>query len=123
MYTSSVCRSTNLASRLDGEHPKHTNTKTNINNILFIINFFTTPTPDFPFPIFSYLCVNRLPMTTKDLRKEIGRVIQQVPDDFLSDVLSYLKQIEKKSVKDIVSFKHLKKIFKEDQELLEKLAK
>lgn len=62
-------------------------------------------------------------MTTKDLRKEISRVIQQVPDDFLSDILSYLKQIEKRSVKDIESFQHLKKIFKEDKELLEKLAK
>jgi len=62
-------------------------------------------------------------MTTKDLRKEINRVIQQVPDDFLNDVLSYLKQIEKKSAKDIESFRHLKQIFKEDHELLEKLAK
>ncbi len=62
-------------------------------------------------------------MTTKDLRKEINRVIQQIPDDFLNDILSYLKQIEKKSIKDIESSMHLKQIFKEDQDLLEKLAK
>ena len=62
-------------------------------------------------------------MTTKDLRKEINRVIQQNPDDFLNDILSYLKQIEKKSIKDIESSMHLKQIFKEDQDLLEKLAK
>ena len=62
-------------------------------------------------------------MTTKDLRKEINRVIQQVPDDFLNDILSYLKQIENKSSKDIESFKHIKQIIKEDRELLEKLAK
>ena len=62
-------------------------------------------------------------MATKDLRKEITRVIQHVPDDFLNDILDYLKKFEMKSKKDIESFKHLKQIFKEDQELLDKLAK
>ncbi|MCX6304686.1 MAG: hypothetical protein NT040_06945 [Bacteroidetes bacterium] len=62
-------------------------------------------------------------MTTKDLRKEINRVIQKVPDDFLTDILSYLKEVENKSKKDFESLRHLKQIFKEDQELLEKLSK
>jgi len=62
-------------------------------------------------------------MTTQDLRKEINRVIQQVPDDFLSDILSYLKEVEQKSSKEFAESKQLKQIFKEDQELLEKLAK
>jgi hypothetical protein len=62
-------------------------------------------------------------MTTKDIRKEINRVIQEVPENFLEDILSYLKQIEKKSKNDIETFSDLKRIFKEDQELLEKLAK
>lgn len=62
-------------------------------------------------------------MTTKDLRKEINRVIQHVPDDFLNDILSYLKQIENKSIKEVESFYHIRQIFKEDQELLEMLAK
>ena len=62
-------------------------------------------------------------MTTKDLRKEINRVIQKVPDDFLTDILTYLKEVENKSKKDFESLRHLKQIFKEDQELLEKLAK
>lgn len=62
-------------------------------------------------------------MTTKDLRKEINRVIQEVPDDILTDILSYLKEVENKSKKDFESLRHLKQIFKEDQELLEKLAK
>jgi hypothetical protein len=62
-------------------------------------------------------------MTTKDIRKEINRVIQEVPENFLEDILSYLKQIEKKSKNDIEAFSDLKRIFKEDQELLEKLAK
>jgi hypothetical protein len=33
-------------------------------------------------------------MTTKDLRKEIIRVIQKVPDGFRNDILSYLKEVE-----------------------------
>ena len=62
-------------------------------------------------------------MTTKDLRKEINRVIEKVPDDFLTEILTYLKEVENKTKKDFESLKHLKQIFKEDQELLEKLAK
>ncbi len=62
-------------------------------------------------------------MTTKDLRKEINRVIQEVPENFLEDILSYLRQIEKKPQKNIEALADLKRIFKEDQELLEKLAK
>ena len=62
-------------------------------------------------------------MTTKDLRKEINRVIQKVPDNFLDDILVYLKEVENKSKNDFDSLRHLKQIFKEDQELLEKLAK
>ena len=62
-------------------------------------------------------------MTTKDLRKEINRVIQEVPENFLEDILSYLRSIEKKSKKDIEALSDLKRIIKEDQELLEKLAK
>ena len=62
-------------------------------------------------------------MKTKDLRKEINRVIQEVPENFLEDILSYLRNIEKKSKKDIEALSDLKRIFKEDQELLEKLAK
>jgi len=62
-------------------------------------------------------------MTTKDLRKEINRVIQKVPDDFLTEILSYLKEFENKSQKEIESLTHLKQIIKEDHELLENLAK
>jgi len=62
-------------------------------------------------------------MTTQDLRKEISRVIQKVPDDFLNEILSYLQEFEKITKKDVGSVKHLKQILKEDQELLERLAK
>ena len=44
-------------------------------------------------------------MTTKDLIKEFNRVIQEVPENFLEDILSYLRQIEKRSNKDIEPLK------------------
>ena len=62
-------------------------------------------------------------MTTEEIKEEINRVIQEVPEDFLEDILSYLKNIEKKSKDDLGAFINLKKILKEDGELLEKLAK
>ena len=62
-------------------------------------------------------------MTTKEIRKEINRVIQEVPENFLEDILSYLKQIERKSRSDVENLSDMKRIFKEDQELLDKLEK
>jgi hypothetical protein len=62
-------------------------------------------------------------MTTKEIRKEINKVIREVPENFLEDILSYLKQVERRSKEDIQAFSNLKKILKEDQELLDKLAK
>jgi hypothetical protein len=62
-------------------------------------------------------------MTTKDLRKEISRVIEKVPDDFLTEILNYLKEVENKTKQDLSSLNRIKRILKEDQELLEKLAK
>lgn len=62
-------------------------------------------------------------MTTKDLRIEISRVIEKVPDDFLTEILSYLKEVENRSTDELELLQHLKQIFKDDQELLEKLAK
>jgi hypothetical protein len=62
-------------------------------------------------------------MKSQDLRTEINRLIQDVPDIFLEDILSYLRLIEKTSEQDLKALSDLNRIFKEDQELLEKLAK
>jgi hypothetical protein len=62
-------------------------------------------------------------MTTKEIIKEINRLIREVPENFLEDILSYLRKIEKKSGNDIETLSNLKRIFKEDQELFDKLAK
>jgi hypothetical protein len=62
-------------------------------------------------------------MKSTDLRKEITRTIRQVPDIFLEDILNYLKQIEKKSQDDLDSLHYIRKILREDHDLLEKLAR
>ncbi|MBF9254317.1 hypothetical protein I2I11_13510 [Pontibacter sp. 172403-2] len=61
-------------------------------------------------------------MTAKDLKIEIQKVLDKVPDDLLEDVLSYLQEVQKRSASDFNNSQHLKKILTEDSELLKKLA-
>jgi hypothetical protein len=62
-------------------------------------------------------------MTTKDIRKEINKAIQEVPDNFLEDILAYLKNIENKSHQELDKLHYVRKIIREDHELLEMLSK
>ncbi len=62
-------------------------------------------------------------MTTKDLRKKINRAIKDVPDYFLEYILDYLKTIEKKSQQELYKLHYIRKILREDHELLEMLSK
>ena len=61
-------------------------------------------------------------MKSQDLRTEINRLIQDVPDIFLEDILSDLRLIDMTSEQDLKALSDLKRIFKEDQELLQALA-
>ena len=61
-------------------------------------------------------------MTTKEIKSEIQKVIENVPDSILKEILSYLKQAQKTSLKDIKMSTHLRQILREDKDLLEKLA-
>jgi len=61
-------------------------------------------------------------MSTKELKTEIHKVIDTVPDDLLNDILDYLKTIQSKSADTVTLFHELSLIIKEDKELLEKLA-
>ena len=62
-------------------------------------------------------------MTPEDSRKEITQLIQQLPDDCIQDLLSFLNQFKEIPNCDIVTVRHIKKILNEDKELLKKLAK
>lgn len=61
-------------------------------------------------------------MTTKDLKVEIQKALNTVPENKLEDVLAYLQEVQKRSAAEITHSPHLKKILMEDQELLKKLA-
>ena len=61
-------------------------------------------------------------MTSIEIKTEIQKVLDQVPESILQDVLDFLKELQTKSVDDIKLANNLRKIISEDRELLEKLA-
>ena len=61
-------------------------------------------------------------MTTKEIKFEIQKSMDNVPDSVLEDVLNFLKQAEKSKDK-VTLAKNLREILTEDKELLERLAK
>ena len=61
-------------------------------------------------------------MTTQDLKYEIQKAIDNLPDSVLVDILDYLKQIQVSPSDKIDLSKHLGLILREDKDLLQKLA-
>jgi hypothetical protein len=61
-------------------------------------------------------------MTAKDLKIEIQKVLDEVPENLLEHILSYLQEVQKSNAADFADSQHLKKILMEDRELLKKLA-
>jgi len=61
-------------------------------------------------------------MTSIEIKTEIQKVLDQVPESVLQDVLDFLKELQIKSADDIKFANNLRKIISEDRELLEKLA-
>jgi hypothetical protein len=61
-------------------------------------------------------------MTAKEIRSEIQKVLDKVPEALLGDILEYLKAIRGKSANTVHLSKDLSRIIAEDKELLEKLA-
>ncbi len=59
----------------------------------------------------------------QDVKEKINKVINDIPEEALEDVLEYLKSIAEKANKDIRLSQDLSKILKEDKILLERLAK
>jgi len=74
---------------------------------------------------FTLLCifVKKLNMTTQDIKKKINKAIDEVPESYLPDILSYLNQLKKSTPKNIDTLQNFRKILKEDRSLLQKLAK
>jgi restriction endonuclease Mrr len=58
-----------------------------------------------------------------ELKQEIVQIVDKLPNEVLSELLQYLRQVEKTTVEKMRLSLNLKTILTEDRELLEKLAK
>jgi hypothetical protein len=61
-------------------------------------------------------------MTAADLKYEINKAIDEVPESVLIDILDYLKQVKGTPKDKIDLTRHLRQILREDKELLQRLA-
>ena len=62
-------------------------------------------------------------MTTKEIKTEIQKSLDNVPESVLHDILNFLKQAEKQSAESVSLALNFRSILTEDKELLERLAK
>jgi mRNA-degrading endonuclease RelE of RelBE toxin-antitoxin system len=62
-------------------------------------------------------------MTTKEIKSEIHKALDNIPENALKIILEYLKELEGKTADQIKLAKNLRDILHEDKELLERLAK
>ena len=62
-------------------------------------------------------------MTTNEIKSEIQKTLDGIPENVLQEILDYLKEVQGKSVHKMKLGKNLRDILVEDRELLERLAK
>jgi hypothetical protein len=62
-------------------------------------------------------------MTTQEIKSEIQKSLDKVPESVLQNILSFLKQAENQSEDKLTLAKNLREILSRDRELLERLAK
>lgn len=58
-----------------------------------------------------------------EVKEEIQRIINRLPNEVLKDVWAYLKELENSSKDEVELSLHLRKILTEDKNLLHRLAK
>jgi len=61
-------------------------------------------------------------MTKTQIKSEIQKVLDAVPETVLKDVLDFLTEIQRQPVEKIKLTNNLRKILSENRELLERLA-
>jgi mRNA-degrading endonuclease RelE of RelBE toxin-antitoxin system len=62
-------------------------------------------------------------MSIAEIKSEINKSLDKIPENVLQDVLNYLKDLENLPSDKIERAQHLRKILNEDKNLLERLAK
>jgi hypothetical protein len=61
-------------------------------------------------------------MTTNQIKTEIQKLLDTVPENVLQDLLNYLQEAQKHTKNQAELVSHLRKIIHQERELLEKLA-
>ena len=61
-------------------------------------------------------------MSKDQIKYEINKVLDLMPDKALEDLLSFLKNVEGQSESSFLDSSRLKRILTEDKDLLQKLA-
>lgn len=61
-------------------------------------------------------------MTSIEIKKEISKVLDQVPEILLMDILDLLKAVQSDNASNAKLTANFKKILEEDSDLLRKLA-
>jgi hypothetical protein len=61
-------------------------------------------------------------MTAIEIKKEIRKVLDQVPEKLLEDILDLLKEVQSEKSLNPTLTSNFKKILSEDNDLLHKLA-
>ena len=62
-------------------------------------------------------------MTTLEIKNEIKKTIDDLPENILNDVLEYLNELKNTSKEKVRLSKNLSSILREDKGLLQRLAK
>ena len=62
-------------------------------------------------------------MTTNEIKSQIQKSLDNVPESVLQDILDFLKQAEIQPADRLNLMRDLREILTEDKELLERLAK
>ena len=61
-------------------------------------------------------------MTTQQLKQEVVKALDEVPDDILVELLDYLRSLQCKDEVSIQRVRHIRSILMEDSALLKALA-
>jgi len=61
-------------------------------------------------------------MTVKEIRNKIQDLINDIPEENLEELYTYIQNLKDLPVSKLKQTKHLSKIIEEDRELLKKLA-
>jgi hypothetical protein len=61
-------------------------------------------------------------MTTKQLKQEVVKALDQMPDEVLAELLEYMQSLQGKDESSIRRARHLRRILVEDSDLLKALA-